>query len=116
MDSARFATLVRIDASTIADADSFHVAFAAAFGFPAFYGRNMDAWIDCMSDLDEPAAGMSALHVARGHTLALVVEHAGDFRARCPALFTALVDAAAFVNWRRLERGRPALLALAFHI
>jgi RNAse (barnase) inhibitor barstar len=22
------------------------------FGFPDFYGRNMDAWIDCMTDID----------------------------------------------------------------
>lgn len=114
MDAVRFETQVRIDADAITDAASFHAAFASAFGFPAFYGRNMDAWIDCMSDLDTPESGMSAIHVARGRTLALVIARAGDFQARCPALFAALVDATAFVNRRRAESGRAPLLALAF--
>ena len=40
---------VQIDGSAISDWNSFHDIFAAAFGFPAFYGRNMNAWIDCMT-------------------------------------------------------------------
>jgi RNAse (barnase) inhibitor barstar len=36
-------------ASAIDGPASFHEAFASALGFPSWYGRNMDAWIDCMS-------------------------------------------------------------------
>jgi hypothetical protein len=107
--------MVRIDASSIVDSDSFHAAFAAAFGFPTFYARNMNAWIDCLSDLDDPGAGMTSVHVAPGECLPLVIDRAQDFKRRCPELFAALVECAAFVNWRRVEMGRSPVLALAFH-
>ena len=29
-------------------------------GFPGFYDRNMNAWIDCMSYIDELGAGMNS--------------------------------------------------------
>ncbi len=35
--------MLRIDANEITDKNSFHAVFASAFGFPEFYGRNMDA-------------------------------------------------------------------------
>jgi RNAse (barnase) inhibitor barstar len=53
--------IVRIDTTKIRDWASFHEVFSEAFGFPDFYGRNMDAWIDCMTSLDDPAAGMSRI-------------------------------------------------------
>jgi RNAse (barnase) inhibitor barstar len=49
--------LVRIDGTRLQSWDAFHSAFASAFGFPDFYGRNMDAWIDCMTSLDSPGTG-----------------------------------------------------------
>lgn len=105
--------LVRIDADGIRDAESFHSLFAATFGFPEWYGRNMDAWIDGMSDLDDPESGMTAVHLERGQTLLLAVDHASRFRARCPDLFAALLESAAFVNGRRLDVGQAALIVLA---
>src|SRR5688572_7987636 len=41
--------VIKIDTQRITDWKSFHNLFAEVFGFPGFYGRNMDAWIDCMS-------------------------------------------------------------------
>ncbi|MDG3003854.1 barstar family protein [Paludisphaera mucosa] len=38
--------LVKLDTRRITDWDAFHDAFAEAFGFPEFHGRNMNAWID----------------------------------------------------------------------
>ena len=107
--------ITRIDASKIIDAGSFHAVFSAALGFPAFYGRNMDAWVDCLASVDRPSEGMTVVHVAPGEVLTLAVEHAQDFKARCPLLFAALVECAAFVYWQRVESGEPAVLALAFH-
>ncbi|WP_206361205.1 barstar family protein, partial [Pseudomonas viridiflava] len=37
------------DANLISDWQTFHNVFAEQFGFPVFYGRNMDAWVDCLS-------------------------------------------------------------------
>ncbi|MFM0375819.1 barstar family protein [Paraburkholderia strydomiana] len=47
-----------MDTTEIADWPSFHRLFAQIFGFPTFYGSNMDALIDCLSHLDEPEAAM----------------------------------------------------------
>jgi hypothetical protein len=41
--------IVRIDTRLITDWASFHDVFARSFGFPDYYGRNMDAWNDCMT-------------------------------------------------------------------
>ncbi len=106
---------MRIDASRIVDWSSFHGVFAQALGFPSFYGRNMDAWIDCLSCLDEPEAAMTNVHAEPGGVVTLVIDNVDDFSVRCPEQYDALVDCAAFVNWRRLEIGEPAVLALAFN-
>lgn len=107
--------VVKVDASRITDWVSFHDVFAEALGFPDFYGRNMDAWNDCMTDLDAPEAGMTRVHVRRGGVVTLLIEHVTDFAARCPEQYAALVECSSFVNWRRLEQGEPAVLALAFY-
>ena len=107
-------TTVRIDVHTVRDAKSFHEVFAKAMGFPATYGRNMDAWIDCMSSLDKPAAGMTKVHAKAGGMVLLHLDKAGDFAKHSPELFAQFLDAVAFVNWRQVEAGRPALLAMAY--
>ena len=108
--------IVRIDADRISDWPTFHAAFVEAFGFPSFYGKNMNAWIDCLTSLDDQDAGMTAVHVDVGAVLTLLIDHAADFKRRCPEQFAALVDCAAFVNWRRIEAGASAVLTLAFNV
>jgi hypothetical protein len=107
--------IVRIDATRLRDWESFHAVFKEAMGFPGFYGANMDAWIDCMSYLDDPAARMTSQHVPRGAVLTLQVDGVDEFASRCPEQYEALVECSAFVNWRRTERGDPGVLALAFY-
>jgi hypothetical protein len=106
--------LVRLDTRRIADWDSFHNVFAETFGFPSFYGRNMNAWIDCMTSLDDPGAGMTAVHAPPGGVLVLELEQVDDFAHRCPEQYAAVIECTAFVNWRRIELGEPAVLALSF--
>lgn len=107
-------TKVVIDTRRIVDWDTFHTVFAEALGFPKFYGRNMDAWIDCMTYLDDHEAGMTSIHVEPGSVLTVELQEATEFAARCPEQFEALVDCAGFVNWRRLEHGEASVLALAY--
>lgn len=106
--------VVKIDGTRIYDWQSFHRVFAEALGFPDFYGNNMDAWIDCVSCADDPSAGMVSATVASGGVLTLQIENVDLFAKRCPEQYEALVEAVAFVNWRRVENGEGALLALAF--
>ena len=44
--------VVRIPTSEIVDWESFHSVFQRVLGFPEFYGRNMNAWIDCLTSAD----------------------------------------------------------------
>ncbi|HIC82662.1 MAG TPA: barnase inhibitor [Kiloniellaceae bacterium] len=106
--------LVRIDGRRIVDRESFHDVFAEAFGFPDFYGRNMDAWLDCLSSLDSSDDGMTQIRPPEGGVVVLQLDHADALSARCPEIFEDLVDCSALVNLRLLERGLPPVLALAF--
>jgi RNAse (barnase) inhibitor barstar len=105
--------VVTIDADRISDWASFHDVFAAAFGFPDWYGRNMDAWIDLFTWMDEDEA-TTGVFVASGETVTILVEKAKQLRFAAPEVYAALVECAAFVNWRRIETGATAYLCLAF--
>jgi hypothetical protein len=104
---------VSVDARAIDGTTSFHEAFSSALGFPSWYGRNMDAWIDCMCSLDEPGDGLSHVKVQPGEVLVVAVQNAAELKSRCPELWGELLEAAAFVNWRRLDAGQPAILSIA---
>ncbi len=106
--------IVDIPVWQIHDWDSFHDVFATALGFPEFYGRNLDAWIDCLTYRDEDD-GMASVTVEPGDVLTLQFGEASAFARRCPDQYAALVEAAAFVNWRRIETGLRPIIALSFH-
>ena len=101
-------TLVCIDCGLIHDWGSFHDVFARALGFPAYYGRNLDAWIDVMGDPGQRSGG------GQDTLLVLRLDQTGLLRGHAPEIWTALLDCAAFVNQRRLEAGAPACLVLAY--
>ena len=103
---------VQLDGMAIDGWDAFHDQCAAAFGFPEFYGRNMDAWIDCMTASDAPEEGMTTMHGSPSDPVVLQLDHAD---AVPKEIFDALVECAAFVNWRRLDVAEPAILMLSFH-
>jgi hypothetical protein len=105
-------TVVTIAADQITDWKSFHSVFQAALGFPGFYGRNMNAWIDCMTYVDLPPDGMTSVSVGKGELLALRIDDAADFERRCPEQYQALIECTAFVNYRRLEVGEAPVLTL----
>jgi len=108
-------TVIKIDTRPIVDWNTFHEVFAATLGFPGFYGRNMNAWIDCMSYVDDAGAGMSSITVEPGGLLVLQLDYVNEFAARCPEQYQAIAEGAAFVNWRRMEQGQEAVLALSYY-
>ena len=72
-----------IDFRRIADMAEFHRYIAEALKFPDYYGKNLDALFDCLTDVDEP------------HTLVLmnVPEEAGALGGRLEALLSVLNSA-----------------------
>ncbi|NNE00267.1 MAG: barnase inhibitor [Pirellulaceae bacterium] len=92
--------VIKIETDVIANWDSFHDFFVRSFNFPDYYGRNMNAWIDCISDHTAP--------------FVLQLDNAASFRARCPEQYAAIVECSSFVNWRNVESGFEPLIYLAF--
>lgn len=108
--------IVEVDCDRIANWDNFHDVFAEAFGFPAFYGRNMDAWIDCMSYLDSPSDQMTTVHAPTTGGVVLQLNNVKSLAHRCPEIYDAIIECSAFVNWRRLEARQTAMLILSFYL
>lgn len=103
------AELVALRGAAMTTRDDFHAELARQLGLPSFYGANLDALIDCLGDVDDPAAGMAAVTVPPGGVLILALADADLVPA---PLYAGLVDAIAFVNHRRRAAGLPALVAL----
>jgi len=112
MEGAVQTQVVTIPTGKIMDWETFHDVFDEALGFPGYYGRNMNAWIDCLTYADDADSGMVANPVANGDLLTLSIVDAAEFKQRCPEQFDALIDCAAFVNYRRREVGDGPVLAL----
>jgi len=107
--------IVRIDCSKITSIDKFHDVFALAMGFPDFYGRNMNAWIDCMTSLDEPEDELTSVHVPKGEMLTIQLDNIDKLISSDQKMYESLVDDVAFVNHRRIEAGDMPVLALSYH-
>jgi RNAse (barnase) inhibitor barstar len=103
--------VVRLDTTRITDKASFHLVCEEAFGFPGFYGRNMDAWIDCMSYLTEDG-GMTRFILAENEMLHIELTDTEDFNSRLPEIFNDLVACTAFVNNRYIEAGENTRISL----
>ncbi len=107
--------IIRIDARRLTDAAALHKVLSETFGFPKSYGKNLDALVDCLSSLDDPDAGMSRVQLFPGQTALLVLDHYEEVEAKTALeQIQHLIDAVAFVNWRRLEEQAPPVLAIAY--
>jgi hypothetical protein len=104
---------VRLDTKRISDWESFHLLCKEELGFPDFYGMNMDAWIDCLTYLNEDDR-MSRFHLAKGEMLHIEVSDTEDFNSRLPEIFDALVECSAFVNRRYADDKKSPVLSLLF--
>ena len=102
---------VLLDGAAITDWQTFHSECQRVFGFPTFYGRNMDAWIDCMSSLRDDD-GMVGVMLEPGERLELEVRQAEERSRRLPDVMLALVECTAFVNQRYEDAGEPPAIAL----
>jgi len=50
-----------------------------------------------------------------GSVLTLQLDNVKEFRQRCLEQYSALVECAAFVNWRRNDMNETSVIALSFH-
>jgi RNAse (barnase) inhibitor barstar len=81
------------------DADAMHAAFAKTLSFPDYYGKNLDALNDCISDLDVQDGG-----------LVLVFRRFDAFASRHRAVAQAVLDILAHNARRFLLFGRRLIV------
>lgn|SRR5215813_13609822 len=103
----------RLNTNPITDWESFHEICRDEMGFPCFYGMNMNAWIDCMSYLDEDV-GMTRFCMAENEMLHIEISDTEGFKSRLPEIFDALVECVAFVNQRYIEAEKSPPISLVF--
>lgn len=93
------------DGNILKDWEKFHDYFVKTFNFPDYYGRNMDAWNDCMSDYCY-SNGLVSLHI----------DNATELKALNPEAFESLVDCSAFINWRSTDKNGEPLIVLSYYV
>ena len=94
---------VKIDSNSLKDWNAFHDVFSKEFDFPSYYGRNMNAWIDCMDEFIKE----------------LTLIDLGDCREvkeRKPEIIQAINECSTFVNFRRIAAGEPAVLIISMFV
>jgi Barstar (barnase inhibitor) len=87
----------------IVDWHSFHYESAKLFGFPEFYGQNMNAWIDCLTNLADDNGMNSISPLIHDENLVLHVPEFQVFSNRVPEVCSALLECSAFLNQRYIE-------------
>ena len=102
---------VRIDSEKIVDWASFHSVSKEVFGFPSFYGMNLNAFIDCLTYIDE-GDGMTRIILGPGELLRIELVSAMNLQARRPEIYEALVNAVEAVNQRFIEDGKTERIEL----
>lgn len=102
---------VFLDGRHIGNWRAFHAECQIQFGFPDFYGRNMNAWIDCLSSLRDND-GMSKFVLGRDDILQIEVLYADALRRKAPEILEALEECTDEVNERYAENGEKPALSL----
>ena len=104
---------VQLAGDRITDWDSFHTESAAAFGFPDFYGRSMDAWVDCLSYLRDED-GMCKFRLKPKEVLTIEISHSAELHQRLPELVEDVECCGTAINDRCEDYGEPPVIALVW--
>ena len=102
---------ITLNLEAVVDWESFHDVCSRTLGFPEFYGRNMNAWIDCLSYLEE-GEGMCRYKLNPGERLDIVMPNFEKFSREFQEICAALLECTAFVNQRYVASGDIPRIAL----
>ena len=83
-----------IEGNNIKDWESFHDEFQNKMGFFDGYGRNTNAWIDCMTDMftNGEYQSLTKFNLKDGDRFTLTIANAEDWKKRSPETFDAFID------------------------
>ncbi|MFE4950510.1 barstar family protein [Leifsonia sp. NPDC056665] len=80
--------IVRLDAGSWADESAMHQSFSTALQFPGYYGRNLDALVDCLGDVAELDYGWAESETG----LVVVIDNFDHFRSAMPEVAVTVLD------------------------
>ena len=95
---------VTLDTEQIYNWETFHNQSAKAFGFPVFYGKNLNAWIDCLTYLPD-GDGMSQFTLAPCEQLYITLTNFTEFSNAQTEICLVLLECIASVNQRYISNG-----------
>ena len=102
---------VCLDGAAMTSWDAFHTQSQQAFGFPEFYGRTLDSWVDCLSYLRDDD-GMSSIRLGPDDVLQIDILHADAWRVAHPDMLDEVLYCIEGINERYADYGeKPALQA-----
>ncbi len=90
-------TRISVNGASIVNWPSFHDEFSRAFRFFDGYGRNRDAWIDCMTNLHGPKA-TSGLRLPTGASIEIVLNDSATVAKSYPEIFAELLRLVRYAN------------------
>ena len=102
-------TTVELDFSTIKEVDELYQTLAEKFGFPAGYGKNVDAIIDCLFGLRYPEEGMTKLSI---DTTEKIIIQTKNISGAQQNLRDTLIFIVEFVNYKCAFKETPASILL----
>jgi hypothetical protein len=96
-----------IDGNNIKDADSFHNEFAKKMGFFDGYGRNMNAWIDCMRDIytNGEYESITRFNLYKGDSFTCNIDNANTWISYSKETFEAFIEAFKFIQKEASKHG-----------
>ncbi len=101
--------IAHLNGANITDWAAFHAACRSTFGFPDFYGDNMDAWVDCLSYLRDDE-GMTTFQLMPDEVLQIELSDAALMRKQAPEILAELEFCITVINERYADYGeKPAL-------
>lgn len=98
--------VIHLDLSQVKNWDTFHEMFKRELGFPDYYGKNMDAWIECIGDIHGDV-GMTNLSLPYDTGLTLCFTHARFFKYKHPNIYKAIRECTDFANKSYIEHDYP---------
>jgi len=104
---------VQLAGDRITDWNSFHDLSVQAFGFPEFYGRNMDAWVDCLSYLRDDD-GMCKFRLKPQERLQIEITGSADLHRRLPDLVEEIEFCCTAINDRCEDYEEAPVLELVW--
>ncbi|MFB9056655.1 barstar family protein [Mariniflexile ostreae] len=103
---------IELDFNKIHDVSDMHLMIKKEFGFPDFYGNNINSLIDCWGSMRFPEEGMSELVLEPDEYIVLMLH---SFSKTNMIIINNLLIAIEEINNREKNRGRAAMIKLSLY-